>query len=411
MKEKVKQLKTELATLTNQTKTLYAELEAKGDKVTADERTKLENMIDDGMKKREELTRLEGLLSNDEYLNQPESEPVAGGRKGGGTERPKSWGEIVVASDQFKNNNKRSMQPVNVKALYDSVDGAGGYLVRPQREPEIIDIARQRDRTVLDLVNVSQTTQSAVEYMLMITRTNNAAVVSERTATNGTAGDDVFGLKPESNIVFDLKTAPVKTIATWVAASRQILADAPNLRNTIDNELIYMLEIVLENEILNGDGTGNHFTGVLATPDIGTRTQGTGARSEAGDTKADTLRRAITDVRLEFYKADGVAVAPEDSEALELEKDQEGRYMMVFDPVQLRVWRVPVVEVDALEEGTSVVGAWKLGATLWDRMEAEVRISENVNDDFIRNAVRVLAELRAAFAVKRPKAFVQVTFS
>ena len=413
MKEKIKQLRTELATLTNQTKTLYAELEAKGaDKVTADERTKLDNMIDDGMKKREEMNRLIALADNDEFVNQPADAPKAGGKRGGGAARPKSWGQIVVASDQYKKNDGLTMKPVQVKDLYSGGDGtAGGLLIQPMRETEVVNLAPQRERTLLDLLNIVRTTSNSIEYYALVSRTNSAAVVSERTATDGSAGNDVYGLKPASNLVFAQKTAVIKTIATYVKESRELLQDAPRLADTIDGELTDMLEIVLENEVLNGDGSGNHFTGILATPDIGTRTQGTGARSDANDTKADTLRRAIGDVRMEFYRADGIALSPADSEALELEKDQEGRYMNVYDPVQLRIWRVPIVEVDALEEGTAVVADWKRAATLYDRMQTEIRISENVDDDFIRNAIRILAELRAGLAVKRPKAVVQVTFS
>ena len=409
----LKEKNTELARLNTETRREYDELERKyvkkGEQVPQEEADKVEAKADAIIKLRQEITRLEALKEADDYVTKPAGEAQAGGKKGI-TQTPQSWGQIVIASDQFKSNNKREMAPVNVKALYDSADAAGGYLVRPQRETEIVDIARQFERTLLDILNVSQTTQSAVEYMQMITRTNNAAVVSERTATDGSAGDDVFGLKPQSNIVFDLKTAPVKTIATWIPASRQILADAPNLRNMVDNELTYMLENVLEDEVLNGDGTGNHFTGVLATSGIQTRTQGAGARSEATDTMADTLRRALTDLRLEGYASDGIALSSADAEAVELEKDVENRYMNVYDPVTMRIWRVPVVEVFALDAGTAVAGNWRIGATLWDRMETEIRVGEP-DDYFLRNAVAILAELRAAFAVKRPKAFVQVTFS
>jgi hypothetical protein len=49
-----------------------------------------------------------------------------------------------------------------------------------------------------------------------------------------------------------------------------------------------------------------------------------------------------------------------------------------------------------------------MGATLWDRMQTEIRVGEPT-DYFLRNAVAILAELRAAFGVPRPLAFEKIT--
>jgi hypothetical protein len=94
---------------------------------------------------------------------------------------------------------------------------------------------------------------------------------------------------------------------------------------------------------------------------------------------------------------------------MELTEYGANRFMLSFDPVTMRVWRVPVIETQVLAAGTAITGAWKLGATLWDRMEADVRTSENVGSQFIQNLITVLAELRAAFGVPRPLCFEKVT--
>jgi hypothetical protein len=48
---------------------------------------------------------------------------------------------------------------------------------------------------------------------------------------------------------------------------------------------------------------------------------------------------------------------------------------------------------------------------LYDREQASIRISEQHADFFVRNAIVVLAEQRLALAVKRPEAFVKVSFN
>lgn len=407
MKDRIKALRTEIATLTNQAKTMYAALEKAGDQAKAEDAETFNTLIADGIKKREELDRLEALDSLDELSNQPQDRKTH--------DRPqapqgrKTWGQTVIESEQYKaaraNWTEGKMERARVpsrKAIYGSADATGGYAVVTQREPEIIDIARQRPRSILTLINQADTESDAIEYVEMNSRTNNAAVVPEFTGGN-------FGLKPESDLALNMRTAAVKTIATWIAASRQILADAPRLRDMIDNELAYMVEITLENQILTGDGTGSNFTGMLNWSGIQSRVHAVSGRDfNAADTRADTLRRAITDIRLAFYEATGVVLYPGDAEMIELTKDTTGQYVNVYDPVAMRVWRVPVVETPAMTDGTALVGNFRLGATLWDRQQTDVRVGEP-NDFFLRNAVAILAELRAAFAVTRPLAIEKVT--
>ena len=55
------------------------------------------------------------------------------------------------------------------------------------------------------------------------------------------------------------------------------------------------------------------------------------------------------------------------------------------------------------------MGSFGIGATLYDRMEGNIRVSENHSDFFVRNAIAILAEERIALAVKRPESFCTVT--
>lgn len=416
--DQIKVLRTDVQTLTNQAKTLYADLEtrataaqkasgderAKLEQGLTDDRVKLDNMLTDGRTKRADLDRLITLEENDQALNRPD--PAQYKQRGRATPIQKSWGQLVIESDEFKSADKGStasaprMERVNVKAVYGSSEGAGGALVQTQRLPDIIDIP-QRPRSVLDMINQSETNSDAVEYAALTARTNNAAPVAEFTGGN-------FGLKPESNMTWTLLTTMVKTIATWIPASRRILADAPRLRNMVDVDLTKMVDVDLENEIIAGDGTGEHFLGIINTPGILLRTQGAGARAQAGDTVADTIRRGITDIVLGFYTPNAVMLNPTDGEEIDLEKDTTGQYVMYRDAATGRVWQLARVETAALTANTSLVGDFEMAATIWDRMQTEIRVGEP-NDFFLRNAVAILAELRAAFAVTRPQAVQKIT--
>ncbi|WP_407819918.1 phage major capsid protein, partial [Staphylococcus aureus] len=62
---------------------------------------------------------------------------------------------------------------------------------------------------------------------------------------------------------YEEATAPVRTIAHWMRASVQILADAPGLRSIIDNRLRYGLSYVEEAQLLNGSGSGQNLEGLV----------------------------------------------------------------------------------------------------------------------------------------------------
>src|SRR5699024_2598742 len=98
---------------------------------------------------------------------------------------------------------------------------------------------------------------------------------------------------------------------------------------------------------------------------------------------------------------------PTDWANIELLKDDIGRYI-IGDPqgaATKTLWRLPVVDTQAIDVGTFLTGAFKLGAQVFDRWEARVEAAY-VEDDFIKNLVTVLAEERLALAVYRPEAFV-----
>lgn len=401
-------------------KALQAELEAvvkDGGEPEAEKQANLQQMIADGMKLRAEIEQEMQLDDLDAFANKPANERAS--KRGAAVEERKTWGEIVTASEQFAAAMKRGetgrLDRVRVggftaktgretKALHTTTEAAGGALIEAMREAGIISIAR-RPRSLMNLVTVMPVSTNTVEWVSQLARTNNAAPTVEWTGA-------AFGLKPESNITFQVQQTAVQTIPTWIPASRNVLADAPMLQAMIEDELAYMIEVVLEDQMLNGDGNAPNLEGILQTAGIQTRTQGDIADrgGEASDTIADAIRRALTDIALEYYNADAVVMNPADGEALELLKDTNGNYLAMYDSAQGRIWRVPVVESQVITAGTVLVGNFRMGATLYDRQQTDIRVGEP-DDYFLRNAVAILAELRAAFAVKRPAAFEAITLA
>ena len=335
----------------------------------------------------------------------------------------KTLGQAFCESEEFKSlangrNGANMPNPwqyegslttkeLSVKDVYSSLPtGTPGQFGTIQRDP--IVIPPQRTKRVRDLFPTRRTTAAIIEYFRMTGFTNAAAAVAERSGS-----PEVFTAKPQSAFTFVGEQAPVRTLAHWEAAHRNVLADEPQLRSIIDNELMYGLRLQEDAQILNGAGTGDNLTGVLQTTGIQTYAWSAGATLPVPDTKADSIRRAATLAFLAYYEPTGVVMHPNDWEDIELTKATDGQYLVAVSVAlggEPRVWRLPVIETPAIAEGTALVGAFGTGAQLYDREQANIRVSEQHSDFFVRNAIVILAEQRLALAVKRPEAFVKVTF-
>jgi HK97 family phage major capsid protein len=356
----------------------------------------------------------------------PGTESVAAAAAAGATGQSygaKSLGDLFLESPEFKalnggRNGANMPSPFVLhrgdiagmwgrKDVYSALpSGEPGSFGRIERDP--IVIPAKRTRRVRDLFPARTTTAAVIEYFRMTGFTNMAAPVPERLPNNS-----AFAPKPQSSMTFVGEQAPVRTLAHWEAAHRNVLADEPQLRSIIDNELLYGLRLQEDAQILAGDGTGENLLGILNTPDIQTYNWSDGATTPVPDNKADAIRRAATLAFLAYYEPTGVVLHPNDWEAIELTKDENGQYLVAVSVAlggEPRIWRMPVVDTPAISEGTALVGAFGTGAQLYDREQASIRISEQHADFFVRNAIVVLAEQRMALATKRPESFVAVTF-
>jgi HK97 family phage major capsid protein len=345
------------------------------------------------------------------FLDSPEFKSLANGRNGANMSSP--WQVATsLTTHNFGIQQKDIYTALPSTSVTDSRLGSFGTVQR-----DAMVLPPMRTKRVRDLFPVRRTNAAVIEYFRQLGfttlqaghGTNSASSVAERT-TAGTA----FGLKPQSSFAFVGEQAPIRTLAHWEAAHRNVLADEPQLRSIIDNELMYGLRLLEDNQILNGNGTGENLLGILQTPNIQSYSWSSGATLPVPDTKADALRRAATLSFLAYYEPSGIVLHPNDWEDIELTKDVNGQYLVAMSVAmggEPKVWRMPVIDTPAITEGQALVGAFGTGAQLYDREEASIRISEQHSDFFVRNAIVVLAEQRLALAVKRPEAFVKVTFN
>ena len=163
----------------------------------------------------------------------------------------------------------------------------------------------------------------------------------------------------------------------------------------------------IDGQILAGNGTAPNIRGIINTSGVGTYTPG------AAEARVITIRKAITIAQLAEYQPDAVVLHPNDWQSIELDQDTTGAWRVsqnVQNSLTPRIWGLNVVVTTAITTATYLVGAFKLGATLWERHGVRLLMSDSHASNFTSNILVLLAELRAALTVWRPAAFVKGGF-
>lgn len=318
---------------------------------------------------------------------------VARKQFGAGSMATKSLGEQVVASDKLKafaqegGRGKVTIDGLETKTVSNILSGS---MIAPDFRPEILGMP-QRKLVVRDLVAPGTTQSNLIEYVQQTGRQLNAASVAEG------------NLKPQSDASFALVSSPVRTIAHWMNASRQVLDDMTMLRSFIDGEIEYGVNLAEESQLLLGDGSGQNLMGIIPQA-----TAFNAAFSITGETAFDRLLLAVLQVELNLFPCDAIVIHPTDWRKMQLTKDAQGRYLGggPFQSTIPIVWNLPVVTSLGMTAGTFLAGAFRFGAQIFDRQQTSVQISTENQDNFVRNICTILGEERIAFAVKRPSAFV-----
>lgn len=346
----------------------------------------------------------EALLKMNELTVQVQNlEQLAARAHASQDERPRSLGQRFSEDEKVKaflaSAGRRGRVDMTANAAIISSDttdtaGAAGDAVAPTRLPGILTLP-QRRLTVRDLLTPGNMAGNTVEYVKETGFTNSAASVAEKAA------------KPQSDIKLDLVSTSAKVIAHYAKASRQIMDDVPQLQSFIDGKLRYGLAYVEEQQLLNGDGTGQNLLGIVPQA-----TAYAAPIALTAPTSIDVMRLAMLQAALAEYPATGHVMNPIDWTWIETLKDGEGRYI-IGNPqgtISPTLWGLPVVVTQAMTVDKFLTGAFRMGAQIFDRWQARVEIATENEDDFIKNLITMLAEERLALAVYRPEAFIYGDF-
>ncbi|GAA4299418.1 phage major capsid protein [Nibribacter koreensis] len=253
---------------------------------------------------------------------------------------------------------------------------------------------------VRDFMTVRPTSSPIIHYIQ-----ENGGEGSPTTVAEG-------ALKPQIDYDLVLKTAEIKKIAAHLRLSEEMIEDVPYITNYVTTRGAEDLRLVEDAQILYGSGTGSDLRGLNLDAVAFARPAGIGTIANA--TIADIVRVAMAQIRIGRYRATAIMLNPIDVAVLELTKDAQGGYLFVNTANQgavSTIWRLPIIETDAVTAGSFFIGDFTNGAELYDRKALNVRFYDQDRDNAIRNMVTIVIEERLGLATIRPASFVKGTFA
>jgi HK97 family phage major capsid protein len=264
--------------------------------------------------------------------------------------------------------------------------------------PGITPEARQT-LTIRDVLTARPTTLPVVDFIKVSTPLAIASPVAEAS------------VKPENALQLTSSSEKIRTLATWIPATRQILDDLTELNGYIMSSLPYFVNLSEELQLLAGDGTSENLHGLI--PQASTFNTALLSPS-AGWNRIDIVGRVIEQITTaKEIQPSFIILHPTDWWSMRLQKDGFGRYIL-GDPqsmVRPNIFGLSAVSTTSIAPGTFLVGSGDpVAAEIRDRMDLQVELSTSHADFFTQNLVAIRAEKRMAIVVKRAASFITGVF-
>lgn len=263
----------------------------------------------------------------------------------------------------------------------------------------------RRPMTIWDLFNHETTEKDSVTWFVEGAIDGDAGMTAENGAFSQLHVNDPVAV-----------TAPLKKVTALWKQTDEILSDAPRFVSHVNARAGYRLDCVVEDQILTGNGSGANLTGLVNVSGIGT------ASAEAFN--MDFIE-SLLDERTKIRKAtpnfnvDTLLLADEDYNALMKLKNSADQYVLggptgfVYGngvTIGKNLWNtITMVPTPALTSGTSILGAFKAGATVYEHVTGRRFDVGYDGEDFSHGRVSFRAYQRLALAVEYPAAFCKYT--
>ena len=235
-------------------------------------------------------------------------------------------------------------------------------------------------------VTVTPSSNGVVRYYDQQSITRNAAPTAES------------AVKPESAISWIERTLNLEKIADSIPVTKEAFTDVGFIRGEIDRLLNVNLALKVDQQLWDGTGGSPEINGVYTTA-----TAYTPAGLVANANIYDLILKVKTDIsnnKQSKYVANVVVMNPLDIERYKLSKGTDGHYVLppFVSADGMLIAGLRVVESSQVDANTLLVGDFRWG-TIYDLEGVDIQMGF-INDQFIQNAMTILAEQRLGLLIR-----------
>ncbi|UYN88138.1 MAG: phage major capsid protein [Cyclobacteriaceae bacterium] len=312
------------------------------------------------------------------------------GRKSFGNVAIEKLKEVGLNAQLGKNERKRivlkdagtfttgNVTPVGSNAIPFSLSDAERGLTRVQR----------RRLYLMDVANVSRTDKMYVQW-------------AEQQNLEGSVGPTVQGTR-KNQVDFDWveKSQKVEKLTAFIKTSREALDDLDGLQNEIGVDLRERVLQKTEDDLLYGDGVSPNILGVMSAAVPFSASGFTG--SIDSPTRHDVVRVGIAQIAKANFQPNAIMINPVDAALMDLTKSTADEHYLTPSFVSANgelISGVRVIESNGIDVGDFLIGDFsKFNVRIRSEFGIEIGYED---DDFTKNLVTILGEIRLASYVKQ----------
>lgn len=318
---------------------------------------------------------------------------------GRGEAKEKSFSEQVADNVKIKGadiaalkNNRGASVSFDIKAVgtITTANYSGGNVGLTAWDGEIGRLVR-REPFLRQIVSVRPMGEQGIAWAEMANPEGGAGMTAEG------------ALKSQYDFDMVERREVAKKITAYTKATKEALQDLPSLQALINQELVDIIELKLDEQMLTGDNTGQNLKGISAYATAFSVATTALALGVTRANRYDVLRAAawqIANLGKGRFVPNYALVNPIDAAVMDLTKTADGIYVAPpFTTAQGQtIAGLRVIANTGVAAGDFYVGDFRK-VILGIREEININIGYE-NDDFTKNLVTILAEMRAAQYVK-----------